>query len=432
MAHLTQIEAVNPSINAVVQLVSDRALAEAKTADQLTLSGDPLPPLHGVPITLKDSIDTAGIVTTYGTIGRKHFIPTEDATVARRLRQAGAIILGKTNTPEFTLGGEIDNPVYGKTFNPYSLSHSPGSSSGGSAAIVAAGGSAFDLGSDTGGSIREPAHFCGLAGLKPSAGRVSRMGHAVPFGCGLGDSLTTIGPLARSVADLELILSLIEGPDGIDYTIKTMRKRKSAEVSLKDLRIAYYTGQQLVAMRPEISRMVQAVASALADAGSHLKEDQPDGIETSSNIYGWLQYADEAQWLWNLLKKAGTSADQVGPNLITLLTKAKAADVPTTTDILRAWHDLQTRGWRWFQEYDAIVCPVSPNAALPHGAVLNMTAAEAGKSWGMMSYYNLTGWPAGVVRAGTTADGLPIGVQIVARPGRDDVVLNLLRFIEKQ
>ena len=424
--HLRQIERVNDDLNAVVCLTAEQALDAAKQADNRSLD-DELPPLYGVPITLKDSIDTAGVVTTYGTTGRRDFVPERNATVAERLLDAGAILLGKTNTPEFTLGGEIDNPVYGKTFNPYNLTHTPGSSSGGSAAIVAAGGAALDLGSDTGGSIREPANFCGLAGIKPTSGRVSRMGHALPFGCGLGDSLTTIGPLARSVDDLELALHLIAGPDGIDYTVSPTELKSSKTALAKPLRIAYYTDGNLGVLNEPIGQMVKDVATLFAEDGHSVVESIPDGVAMAAGVFSDLLNVDGAAWLRGLLAKAGT--DRPGPNLAKILKAAISAETPSTTTILKNLTNLRSAAWQWMQSFDAIICPVQPYAALPHGDVLQLDGTTAA-AWSHMNFYNLTGWPAGVVRASTTSDGLPVGVQIVARPWREDVVLAMLKKIE--
>ncbi len=202
-AYLDRIDDVNPALNAVVQLAPG-AMDEARDADTALARGEIRGALHGVPMTIKDSLDTAGIISTGGTKGRESFIPQQDATVVRRLREAGAILLGKTNTPEFTLSFETNNLIYGRTNNPYDTSRTPGGSSGGAAAIVAASGAPFDIGSDFGGSIRLPSHLCGIAGLKPSAGRVPRTGHIYPFG-GVQDSFQQIGPLARYVEDLALI-----------------------------------------------------------------------------------------------------------------------------------------------------------------------------------------------------------------------------------
>ncbi len=429
-AHIARIEAVNAQLNAVVQTAFERARQEAVLADAQLDAKQEIGPLHGVPITLKDSIDTAGIITTYGTLGRRNTIPERDATVAARLRGAGAIVLGKTNTPEFTLGGEIDNPVYGKTFNPYRLTHSPGSSSGGAAAIVAAGGSALDLGSDTGGSIREPANMCGLAGIKPTAGRVSRMGHAIPFGCGVGDMLTTIGPLARSVDDLELSLKLIAGPDGIDYTVVPMAWRESAGISPANLRIAMYTDGGLGPIDPAIERAIHNAAAVLADEGAIIVEATPSALKRAPRLHRWLLYAEQAQYLWQEIDKAGTAEAEIGPNLSSVLAAAKAADIPNMTTILTEFASVRTDAWQWMQAYDAILCPVEPYVALPHGTVLTFDG-EMLDGWAHMNFYNITGWPAGVVRAGTTEDGLPVGVQIVGNPWREDVVLALMRVLEQ-
>jgi amidase len=192
-AYLERIERVNPSLNAVVML-DDTAMEQARAADSGLAKGEDVGPLHGVPITLKDSHDTVGVVTTGGTLGRADFVPDRDSTVAARLRAAGVVLLGKTNTPELTMGMETDNLVYGRTNNPYDTTRTSGGSSGGGAAIVAAGGSAFDIGSDTGGSIRFPGHCCGVAGIKPTSGRVPRTGHIIPYGMGIRDSPNTDRP----------------------------------------------------------------------------------------------------------------------------------------------------------------------------------------------------------------------------------------------
>src|SRR5690242_12583048 len=199
-ACLDRIAEVNPRLNAVVSLAPD-ALEQARSADAAIARGDLVGPLHGVPCTLKDSLDTAGLRTTAGTIGWRERVPDHDATVVARVKSAGAIVLGKTNTPEFTWSDETDNDVFGRTSNPYDLTRTPGGSSGGAGAIVAAGGAPFDIGSDTGDSIRQPAHVNGIAGIKPTQGRVPRTGHWPGFG-GIVGSLQQLGPLARRVDDL--------------------------------------------------------------------------------------------------------------------------------------------------------------------------------------------------------------------------------------
>src|SRR2546422_1012873 len=206
-AHLRRIESINPSLNAIVTLAND-AIDHARAADITLSKGETTGPLHGVPLTVKDTIDTQGLRTTSGTRIRAHHVPDRDATVVARLKAAGAIILGKTNTPEMAIPYETDNPVFGRTNNPHALGRTPGGSSGGEAAAIAAGLTPAGIGSDLSGSIRVPAHFCGIVGLKPTTGLVPMDGHT-PSATGLLSLGACIGPMARTVADLSLLFSVI-------------------------------------------------------------------------------------------------------------------------------------------------------------------------------------------------------------------------------
>ena len=217
-AHISRIKKVNPRLNAVVVLTEKSALKSAREADSLTQNSKSLPPLHGVPITIKDAFEVAGVVSTGGTLGRKDYVPDTDAIAVKRLKQAGAIILGKTNLPEISMGFESSNLVYGKANNPFDVERTPGGSSGGEASIIAAGGSPFGIGSDAGGSIRWPAHCCGIVGMKPTTGRTARTGHWPAFS-GIFSLVTQIGPMARSVEDIALTLPMLSGPDGVDPTV---------------------------------------------------------------------------------------------------------------------------------------------------------------------------------------------------------------------
>jgi amidase len=281
-ASLQRITVVNPALNAVVQLRAEAALAEARAADAALARGQIIGPLHGVPMTIKDSLDTAGVITTGGTTGRTSFVPAQDATVVARLRAAGAILLGKTNTPELTLWGETDNLVYGRTNNPYDLTRTPGGSSGGAAASVAAGGAPFDIGSDTRGSIRVPAHFTGIAGIKPTSGRVPRTGHIVPWGLGAVDALTQLGPLARYVEDLVLTLPIIAGVDWSDPAIVPMPLGDPQAVPLQGLRVARYTDNGILAATPDTVAAVHRAATALTEAGALVHDDRPAGLERAA------------------------------------------------------------------------------------------------------------------------------------------------------
>ena len=424
-AHLDRIEAVNHRLNAVVQIAPERALAEAETADRAVAREARVGPLHGVPVTIKDSLDTAGIITTWGTAGRKSFVPDSDAPVVARLREAGAIVLGKTNTPELTLGGAMTNEIYGPSVNPYDCTKSPGGSSGGAAAILAAGGSALDLGSDTGGSIRSPAHVCGIAGIKPTYGRAPRSGHAVPWGLGAADRLTQIGPMARCVADLRLALPLICGPDGLDPSVVPMPMEDPEQVGLDQIRIAYYTGAGLPAPDETIGATVKRIAGLLADAGVRIEAAAPEGLDRAGWLFPGLQHDGGAAWIRRLLDRAGTP--RPGPQLTEQLRFADKADTPALGYILEEVDRYCSDLLQFMQTYDAILCPVDIAPALSHDPAL---IDHGCKTWGHMTAYNLTGWPAGVVRAGETAQGLPIGVQVVSRPWREDIVLAVLEMIE--
>ena len=287
---IERINKINPSINAVVQECFERALSEADSLDIEIAQGKVRGPLHGVPMTLKDSLDTEGVITTWATLGRQNEVPEVDATLVTRLREAGSILLGKTNTPELTLAADTDNLVYGRTKNPYDTNLSPGGSSGGAAAIIATGGSPFDIGSDTGGSIRIPSHSCGIAGIKPTSGRVPRTGHCISYALGATESLTQNGPMARYVRDLDPILKVISGPDSKDPYIVPIPIGDPGEIDIKGIRIAFHTDNGLMSPTQEISNVVRNVASALQDRGASTVEILPDPISMLRQIDGCLLY----------------------------------------------------------------------------------------------------------------------------------------------
>lgn len=422
-ACLARIEAVNPKLNAVVTLCAERALLEAKEADAALAKGRVLGPLHGVPFTIKDSLETEGVLSTTGTLGRKNYVPGKDATVVARVRAAGAILLGKTNTPEFTLGGGdrgTYNLVFGQTYNPYNLAHTPRGSSGGAGAIVAAGGSAFDIGSDFGGSIRSPAHACGITGIKPTLGRVSRAGHVPGYG-GAWDTYQELGPLARRIEDLALVTSLIHGEDFLDPLAATLPLEDYTTVDLKSLRVAYYLDNKLVTPTPETLDAMKVALKAIEGSVGSLQEDFHGGDPEWSEISGKLLRADGGAWRQRMLTKHGSKqaspgfADGIG-----------GEPMPSSdfTALVEKRDDLRSRLLGWFEKYDVIVCPTN---AFPAPALEKPVPQKAGYT----SIYNLTGWPAAVVRAGTAkAEGLPIGIQVIGRPFREDVVFAVAAKIE--
>ena len=382
-------------------------------------------PLHGVPLTLKDSLDTEGVISTGGTKGRASYIPSEDSTVAARLRGAGAILLGKTNTPEFTLAGETDNLVYGRTNNPYNQDRIPGGSSGGAAAIIAAGGSPLDIGSDTGGSIRLPAHFCGIAGLKPNSGRIPRTGHVVPFGMGAVDSLTQNGPMSRFVEDLTLTLPIMSGPDWRDPAIVPMPLGDPANVNIDGLKIAMHTDNGIQTPTDDIQSVVRSSARALEDMGSIVQETKPDALSMIPEITAGLNGGDGRAWVQRLVDRAGTT--EISPFLQNRFDSAEPVSTGDFTAVLETLDEYRSQMLGFLQDYDVILCPTAAMTACAHGE----TWLDENKfAFSYTGAYNMTGWPGAVVRGGTSPDGLPIGIQIVGRPWREDVVLAVAARLE--
>jgi amidase len=416
-AFLDRIEAVNPKLNAVVQIRADAALSEARIADRAPAQRRG--PLHGVPITIKDSLDTAGMITTAGTKGRDGFVPSQDASVVRRLREAGAIIIGKTNTPELTLNYETSNSVYGRTNNPFDLGRTSGGSSGGAAAIIAAGGSPLDIGSDTGASIRLPAHFCGIAGLKPTAGRVPRTGHIIDYR-GASQYLTHIGPLARRADDLALVLGLISGPDGVDPHVAPVPLLDPADVPVAGLRVGHFTSLPPLEPTAETAAAVQSAVDALREGGCSVREIEIPESPRVFAMYMAILFGDGGAAVKRLLDHWGT-ADSALRTRVEGMTPLSSSELTARHEQVDCW---RSRMLALFGEVDLIICPVNVAPAPVHNAFERPSAAYT-------QIFNLTGWPSTVVRAGTAGGVLPIGVQVVAPPWREDVSLAAAAEIEK-
>lgn len=418
-AFLKRIAAVNPKLNAVVQLAGDQARKEAQRADEELAAGKCRGPLHGVPMTIKDSFDSAGLVSAGGTLGRANTIPKKDATVVARLKEHGAILLGKTNTSEFTLSYESANLVYGASNNPYDQNRIPGGSSGGAAAIVAAGGSPFDIGTDYGGSLRYPAHCCGLATLKPTSGRVPRTGHILPFG-GVLDACQHVGPLTRSVEDLSLLFPLLAGPDGIDPSIIPAPIGDPEQVDIQALKVAYHVDNGIVAPSDETADAVRGAANLLADRGLLVEEDRPVGVERTYEIMMGLLAADGGASIRRLLRDSGTTEHS-----IPWLKFASPTDFDSFDALMMDWAKFRSSMMAIFANFDVILCPVNALPAVHHGVLRDDLRAF---SYSMS--YNLTGFPAVVIRGGTSPEGLPIGIQIIAKPWHEEVALAVAAYLE--
>jgi amidase len=424
-ACLQRIAEVNPKLNAVVQLPTATALAQAREADKALAHGEIRGPLHGVPFTLKDAIETEGVISTGGTLGRASYVPKEDATVVKRLRAAGGILLGKTNCPEFGWAWESDNLIYGRTNNPYDLSLSPGGSSGGESAIIAAGGSPLGLGSDAGGSVRFPAHCTGITAIKPTSGRVPRTGH-FPGPGGLLDALWQIGPLARFVVDLNMVLPIIAGVDWRDPAIVPMPLGDATKVHPKALRVAFHTDNGIETPDRETVQTVENAARALEAGVAAVEEVRPPGIEQTYEIYLGLFTADGGAGLEELLEMAGTKKVHPLMQRVLELQHAHAKSMALFGALMGQWDAFRRSLLSFMEQFDVMVCPVCSFPGMVHGSTYDRLPA-----FSYTMTYNLTGWPAAVVRAGTSANGVPIGVQIVARPWREDVALAVAAMIEK-
>lgn len=439
-AYIERQIAVDDLLNAVVMNCYARARSEARALDAAAARGDWKGPLHGVPMTLKDSIDTEGVITTGATYGRQQYLPPKDATVTARLRKAGAILLGKTNTPEFTLGGlagisTASNLLYGSSHNPYDLTRSTSGSSGGAGAIVAAGGAAFDIGSDWGGSIRGPAHNNGIAGIKPTSVRVPRTGHIVDYG-GIFDLWQQLGPMTRRVEDLALITPIISGPDFRDASCAPVPWADPAKVNLKKLKVAFCVdnggvGRQATdddtkaTVRKAAKWLEAATLSVVEDVPTAILDDLREARSTLTSGDGWAFYKRLAA-KWNTVNYSPARKEAM----------ANVKPVSSAA-MVEAWEkhdDAKSRMLDWMKQYDVFICPTAGKPAQLIDADNPAGGGGApGGGWPYTGAFNSTGWPSVVVRCGSSADGkLPIGLQVVAAPWREDLCIAVASYLEAQ
>ena len=447
-AHLDRIGQVNGALNAVVQLCADRAVSEAKAADEALARGDSVGPLHGVPMTLKDSLDTEGIISTGGTKGRESFVPSEDSVVAARLRAAGAILLGKTNPPEFTLAGETDNLIYGRTNNPYNRDRIPGGSSGGPAAAVASGEAFFSLGSDTGGSIRQPGSLCGIVGMKPTYGLVSRYG-LIAF----ASSLDQIGPLTRDVRDSVIVLNAIAGHDPRDSTSIEFQPpdyTAALKTDLKGMRIGVPKEYFVDGMESGVEEATRKAIDVLKSLGAEIGEASLPHTsyalavyyiiapsECSANLarYDGVKYGfseQDADSMWDAYEK--TRQRGFGPEVkrrIMLGTYAlssgyydayylKAQQVRT---IIRQEFESE------FEKFDALVMATSPSTAFKLGEKMD-DPVQMYLNDVLTLPANIAGIPGISVPSGLS-NGLPTGLQIMAKPLGEEAMFRIAYAYEQ-
>ena len=426
-AHLARIERVNPKVNAIVTLVADRAMADAAKADEQAARGGALGVLHGLPVAHKDLVDTAGIRTTRGSLFYKDHIPTRDALIVARIKAAGAVTCGKTNTPELGAGSQTFNQVFGATRNPYDVTKTCGGSSGGAAVALACGMVPIADGSDTGGSLRNPAAFCNVVGLRPSPGRVPTEGGWSP--------LSVSGPMARSVADVALFLSAIAIPDPrspLSLADDAARFRSALDRNFKGVRVAWWTGLGGIPFEPEIRQVVDAQRRVCAELGCLIEDAEPDftGVDQA---FPTLRYAanhprnaqllrERPEWVKDTIKYEAAEADRLG-----------AADVGRAMARQSLMFE-QSR--QFFERYDYFVLPVtqvSPfDVTTPYPTQVAGTPMATYLDWMRSCWYiTFMANPAISVPAGFTTTGLPVGLQIVGRHRDEWSVLQLAHAFEQ-
>lgn len=402
---LARIEKHNDALNAVVTLDGDGAVKRAREADRALARGEVFGPLHGVPFLLKDAHATSGMRTTTGSPAFDH-VPGEDGTVAARLKAAGAILVGKTNVAEMLADYQTDNPIFGRTNNPWDLTRTSGGSSGGAAAAVATGMTPFDVGTDLSASIRIPAHFCGVFGLKPTERRVSLVG-VVPDPRNAPRPvriMSSCGPLARSVDDLELLYTILAGPDGRDTDVAPVPIDPIPEVDLENLRVAFAETFPQIPVSTEIRNGIRDLARELDRAGAIVEEASVPPVD---------------------LSKAG--------ELIGMITGGRAAlaDYNAALDV----RDRAIAAWEtFFDTCDVLLCPPCMTTAFPHcesGAPLDVDGEKV-TYWLVSAHatmFNYTGHPAAVLPYKLDRNGLPIGVQLVTKRWSDSRLLGAARAI---
>lgn len=425
-AHLAQIERLNPSINAVAELLAESALQAAGAADDQSRRGASNGPLHGVPFSVKDSIDVKGVRSTAGTLGRKKAESAkEDATLVARFRAAGGIPIAKTNLPDLLFSFESDNLIFGRTNNPYDLTRSPGGSSGGEAALLAGCGSPLGLGSDALGSVRVPAAFCGIASIKPTSGRLPRTGHVPPASIWI-EAVWQIGPMSRHVEDLVFAMKLLASPDGKDFTSPPVPLFEALE--LRKLRVAFFTSNGFAQCEKAVADAVTRCARFLERIGLIVEEARPPGVENAYELELALLGADGTSGIEEYLHEQGTH--EVHPFLTAFLDQMRPFETSASGLARRwtYWDEYRRNMLRFFSQYDVVLCPVYTQAALRHGGSIE-EANFQGFSYTMA--WSIAGTPAATVRC-DEQDGLPINVQVVAAPWQDLSALAVCQIIEHE
>ncbi len=429
-AYLHRIEAWQPRLNAFVHLDADGARRQARAAESAVSKGAPLGPLHGVPLTLKSCIDVAAWHCPAGSLLRKEYVPSSDAPLVSRLKAAGAILLGNTNTPEFLMAYESSNLLTGKTSNPWNFSHSAGGSSGGEAAAIAAGCSAGGVGSDGGGSIRVPAHFCGICGLKPTPGRIPATGHFPP-GAGAFSWIGVVGPMARTIADVRLLFEVMAGPDAGDALSAPVPPRAYHESNLYGMRIGILESDALGAATPETCAAVEQAAKSLSARGFIVEPLRLEGLDRALELW-WFFFGPVIGHL--LRESVAGHESEISPMLREYFSIATSGNSVALGQFISACAErdlLRAKILRQMRNIPILLSPVSSFPAFRHNEGNYRPGSGYLDTMRYSQWLNIAGFPGASVPLARSNQGLPIGVQVIGRPFEEELVLAVAESIEE-
>jgi Asp-tRNA(Asn)/Glu-tRNA(Gln) amidotransferase A subunit family amidase len=438
-AHLDRIERLNPKLNAFVDYKPEAVLIQAREAEKAILRGDEFGPLHGVPLSIKSAIDVAGHRCEAGTRLRAGHIAAQDAPLVARLRAAGAVILGVTNTPELLMAWETDNLLYGRTNNPWDLTRTAGGSSGGEAAAIAAGLSAGGVGSDGGGSIRVPAHFCGICGLKPTPGRIPSTGH-FPKAGGPFALIGVVGPMARTIEDVRILFAVMAGWDDGDPCAAPVDLREIYETVVRSIPIGFFEDDGRTPVTEATREAVRYAAFTLSSCGFRVDSFRPEGLEEARRLW-WEFFGMAGGMILEPMLRGRES--ELSPILREFFAWTKATPAPLIApqpgdSLLAAWlgrDAVREKILVQMRKYPVLICPTAAIPAFRHGEREWKVEGKTVKyldAWSYCEWFNLLGFPAAVVPMGYSEEGLPIGVQIVGRPWGEEMVLAVAARLEME
>ena len=429
--YVRQVERLNAQINALVDFDPERVREQARVIDG---GAGQRGPLAGLPVTVKSSISTAGQRCEIGSLVNRGNAPAKDATVVARLRNAGAVILGTTNCPEYLMAYVTENDLHGRTNNPWNLDYTPGGSSGGESAAIAAGMSAGGLGSDSGGSVRFPAHCTGICSLKPTPGRIPGEGHLPPC-VGPFSSLGAIGPMARTMGDVTLLFHALSGQDPVDPLSPPVPLRAPALDEVKRIPVGFFEDDGLVPVTPETRQAVHDATEALRNAGFEVRPFRPKALEAARKLWELFFVRCGAMFEEPLVRGHEDKLSQVFRDF---LERAHRAGPLTAQEVLSAWAEadiIRRVLLGQMQQYPLLLCPVSAVPAFRHEErswVIGGQQVEYLDALRYTQWWNLLAAPAAVVPVGRSSEGLPIGVQLIGRPFEDEVVLKVASLIDHE